>query len=122
MLINIIEEYNVRLLSTKIYWDKPSLREAYKSFWAEYKKLDSLKDNNYDEYVKKKEILFVRNDLQKVFANENKYYKIIKFYKNKLVELGAMRALVDECYSEGNYTKGAKKVAKRRGRRPKVAV
>ena len=122
LLINIIEEYNVRLLSTKIYWDKPSLREAYKSFWAEYKKLDSLKDNNYDEYVKKKEILFVRNDLQKVFANENKYYKIIKFYKNKLVELGDMRALADGCYSEGNYTKGAKKVAKKKGRKPKVAV
>ena len=122
LLINIIEEYNVRLLSTKIYWDKPSLREAYKSFWTEYKKLDSLKDNNYDEYVKEKEILFVRNDLQKVFANENKYYKIIKFYKNKLVELGDMRALADGCYSEGSYTKGAKNVAKKKGRKPRVAV
>lgn len=122
LLINIIEEYNVKLLSTKIYWDKPVLREEYKAFWNEYKNLDILKDKDYDEYIKDKEILFIQNDLKKVLVNENKYYKIIKFYKNKLVELGAMRALVDECYSEGNYTKGAKKVAKRRGRRPKVAV
>lgn len=121
LLISIIEEYNVKLLSTKIYWDKPVLREEYKAFWNEYKNLDILKDKDYDEYIKEKEILFIRNDLKKVLTNENKYYKIIKFYKNKLVELGAMRALADECYSEGNYCKGAKKVAKRR-RKPKVAV
>ena len=121
LLISIIEEYNVKLLSTKIYWDKPILREEYKAFWNEYKNLDILKDKEYDEYIKEKEILFIRNELKKVLTNENKYYKIIKFYKNKLVELGAMRALADECYSEGNYCKGAKKVAKRR-RKSKVAV
>lgn len=32
LLISIIEEYNVKLLSTKIYWDKPVLREEYKAF------------------------------------------------------------------------------------------
>ena len=40
LLINIMEEYNVRLLSTKIYWDKPSQREEYKAFWNEYKKVN----------------------------------------------------------------------------------
>ena len=39
LLINIIDDYNLRLLSTKIYWDKPSDREEYKKFYAEYKKL-----------------------------------------------------------------------------------
>ena len=86
MLIGLIEDYNIRLLSTKIYWDKPSLRDEYKTFWEEYKKVDCLKNANYDEYIKEKEILFVRSDLKKVFTNENKYYRIIKFYKNKLVE------------------------------------
>ena len=37
LLINIIDDYNLRLLSTKIYWDKPSDREEYKKFYAEYK-------------------------------------------------------------------------------------
>ena len=122
LLINIIEEYNIKLLSTKIYWDKPALREEYKTFWNEYKKVTALKETNYDEYIKEKEILFVKNDLQKVYINENKYYKIIKFYKNRLVELGEMRELLDSYSSEGNYTKGAKKVKKKRGRKPKVAV
>ena len=30
MLIEIINEYNVKLLSTKVYWDNPEIREDYK--------------------------------------------------------------------------------------------
>ena len=63
MLITLIEDYNIRLLSTKIYWDKP----------------------------KQKEILFVRNDLKAVETKPEKYVKVIQFYKQKLVELGVMR-------------------------------
>ena len=105
LLINIIEEYNAKLLSTKIYWEKPAQREEYKKFWDKYKEIEKLKDKNYDEYIKQKEILFIRSDLAKVATNENKYYKIIKFYKNKLVELGVMRKLYNSYTSEGNYTK-----------------
>ena len=109
LLINIIEEYNAKLLSTKIYWEKPAQREEYKKFWDQYKQIEKLKDVDYDEYIKQKEILFIRSDLQKVSSNENKYYKIIKFYKNKLVELGVMRNLYNSYTSEGEYTKVAKK-------------
>ena len=112
LLINIIEEYNAKLLSTKIYWEKPAQREEYKKFWNKYKEIEKLKDKNYDEYIKQKEILFIRSDLEKVYTNENKYYKIIKFYKNKLVELGVMRKLYNTYTSEGEYTKVAKKAKK----------
>ena len=93
LLIKLIEEYNIKLLSTKIYWDKPSDREEYKEFWKKYQKISELKGINNAEYNEQIEILFITNDLKKVYANDNKYYKIIKFYKNKLVELGAMRNL-----------------------------
>ena len=112
LLINIIEEYNIKLLSTKIYWEKPSQREEYKKFWDKYKEISKLKDSNYDEYLKQKEILFVKSDLEKVLTNENKYYKIIKFYKNKLVDLGVMRKLYNSYSSEGEYTKVIKKRTK----------
>ena len=105
LLINIIEEYNVKLLSTKIYWEKPSQREEYKKFWDKFKEIEKLKDSNYDEYIKQKEILFIKSDLEKVYTNENKYFKIINFYKNKLVELGVMRKLYNSYTSEGQYTK-----------------
>ena len=112
LLINIIEEYNAKLLSTKIYWEKSAQREEYKKFWDKYKEIEKIKDKNYDEYIKQKEILFIKSDLSKVYTNKNKYYKIIKFYKDKLVELGVMRKLYNSYTSEGNYTKVSKKCNK----------
>ena len=72
LLMNIIEEFNAKLLSTKIYWEKPAQREEFKKFWDSYKEVEKLKDTDYDEYIKQKEILFVRNDLKQVNTNENK--------------------------------------------------
>jgi len=102
LLIKLIEEYNVKLLSTKVYWDKPEKREQYKVFWSKYKELEKIKGKK--ENMKQKEILFIRSDLKQVYSNENKYYKIIKFYKEKLVSLGAMRELKDNYISKGTYT------------------
>ena len=105
LLINLMEEYNAKLLSTKIYWEKPAQREEFKKFWDKYKEVEKLKDENYDEFVKQKEILFIKNDFSKVATNENKYFKIIQFYRNKLVELGVMRNLRNSYSSDGSYTK-----------------
>lgn len=103
LLIRLIEDYNVKLLSTKIYWDKPSKREEYKEFWHKYQEIEKLKEKDYIEYTRKKEILFISADLKEVYQNENKYCKIIQFYKNKLVELGAMKELKNAYKSEGKY-------------------
>lgn len=114
LLINLIEEYNVKLLATKIYWDKPQLREEYKAFWKQFKEINQKKDVNYIDYLQEKQILFLRNELKKVRKDKNKYYKIIQFYQTKLVELGAMQNLRNICTSEGNYKKILKpKKAKR---------
>ena len=103
LLIKLIEEYNVKLLSTKVYWDKPEKREQHKVFWKKYKELKKI--SNKKEYEKQKEILFIKSDLKQVYSNENKYYKIIKFYKDKLVSLGGMKELGNKCKTlEGQYT------------------
>ena len=62
MLINLIEDYNVKLLSTKVYWESPKQREEYKKFWNKYKEISKLKETNFIEYVKQKEILFIKNE------------------------------------------------------------
>ena len=50
--------------------------------------------------------LVITNDLKQVLKNENKYFKIIKFYKNKLVKLGVMRELKNSCTTYvGTYVK-----------------
>ena len=97
MLLTILEEYNINLLSTKIYWEKPKDREEYKKFWEEWKKADSPKN---------KEILLIKNDLRKISIDVKRYKLVINAYKNKLVELGAMRQLKNKCETkEVKYTK-----------------
>lgn len=103
LLIHLIEDYNVKLLSTKVYWDKLEKRDKYKKFWDKYKELDKLKEENPAEYIRQKEILFIRADLKEVYKNELKYEKIIKFYKNKLTALGTMKSLRNTCRSEGSF-------------------
>ena len=105
LLINIIEDYNLRLLSTKIYWDKPQEKEEYKRFWNEYKKISELKSKNYMEYSRNREILFLKRELKNVYKNINKYCRIEKFFKGKLVEYGVMRRLQNNYTSEGTYSK-----------------
>ncbi len=102
LLIKLIEEYNIKLLSTKVYWDKPEKKERYKSFWSKYKQLEVEKESKED-YMREKEILFIKSDLKELYCNENKYFKIIQFYKKKLVSLGAMKNIKDKCKSEGTY-------------------
>ena len=94
MLLNIIEEYNVNLLSTKIYWDKPKEREEYKKFWNEYKKINLIEDVKAKDL--KKEILFIKNDLKKISTEPNRYKLVINTYKKKLVELGAIKEVKDK--------------------------
>ena len=105
LLITLIEEYNIKLLSTKIYWDKPIFREEYKKFWKKYKEIDEMKNTDYMTYIKQKQVLFLQNDLKKLREDKNKYYKIIQFHQNKLVELGAMQNLKNSYVSEGHYQK-----------------
>lgn len=106
MLLNLIEDYNIKLLSTKIYWDKPQKREEYKKFWEEYNKIKKLESTSQGEYLKQKEILFIKNDLKALNEKQEKYADIIKFHKEKLVELGVMRKINNSCKTlEQKYLK-----------------
>ena len=111
MLINLIEEYNIKLLSTKVYWENIKERDEFKQFWNKYKEISKLKENDFIEYVKQKEILFIKNDMRKIEDSKTDYSKLLKYYKRKLIDYGAMRELKDSFKSEGNYVKKIKKVA-----------
>lgn len=93
ILLKIIEEYNINLLSTKIYWEKAKDREEYKKFWDKYKNINSSKEEDKEL---QKEILFIKHDLSKIEADETRYKLVIKAYKDKLVELGAMKKVKDK--------------------------
>ena len=105
MLINLIEDYNVKLLSTKVYWKTPKDREAYKKFWNKYKEVSKLKETDFIEYVKQKEILFIKNDMKNIKNETTDYSKILKYYKRKLIDYGVLRELKNSYKSEGKYIK-----------------
>lgn len=105
MLINLIEDYNVKLLSTKVYWDSPKERDEYKAFWNQYKEISTLKETDFIEYIKQKEILFIKNDMKKLENGKIDYTKILKYYKRKLVDYGVMKQLKNSYQSQGKYIK-----------------
>ena len=113
MLINLFEDYNIKLLSTKVYWENPKEREEFKAFWNRYNNVCKLKESNFIDYVRKKEILFIKNDMKQIREATEKidYTKLIKYYKRKLIDCGAMRELKDAYISKGKYIKKVRKVA-----------
>lgn len=105
MLINLIEDYNIKLLSTKVYWESPKVRDKYKKFWNKYKEISKLKENDFIEYIRQKEILFIKNDLRNLEKGKTDYTKLQKYYKRKLVDYGAIREIRNTFKSSGRYVK-----------------
>lgn len=104
MLINLIEEYNIKLLSTKVYWDNMKERDNYKKYWDKYKEISKLKDVDYVEYIKQKEVLFIKNDIKKIENSKIDFSKIITYYRRKLIDYEALRELKNQYKSVGEYT------------------
>lgn len=106
LLLDIIEEYNIRLESTKVYWDNQEDKEDYKKFWNNYKRIIKLKQKHYIEYMKQRETLFIRADMRQLRKSNSNYSKIMKFYKQKLVENGDMKSLKNTCITkQGKFVK-----------------
>jgi len=105
MLINLIEDYNIKLLSTKVYWENSSQRENFKKFWDKYQSITKLKDVDFIEYVKRREVLFMKDDIQKINNETFDYSKLVKYYKRKLVDYDAMKEIQGFKSLQGKYNK-----------------
>lgn len=103
-LVKIIEEYNLKLLSTKVYWENPEEKVKYKTFWD--KVIEVNKIENEEERYKQKLIIFLKEDIKKLYKNKRTYKKIINLHKEYLIELGAMRVLKNKCKTLENSLKG----------------
>lgn len=103
MVLNLIEDYNIRLLSTKVYWDNSKEREEFKKFYDQYKQIEKLKEVDFIKYVKEKEILFIKTDLKKIRNDKTDYSRLIKYYKRKLVDYGVMKEIREYRTEQGKY-------------------
>ena len=81
-----------------------SQRDEFKAFWNKYKEIGKLKDVDFIEYVKQKEILFIKEDIQKMKGEKTDYSRLIKYYKRKLVDYGAMKE-IQGYTTKGQYTR-----------------
>ena len=108
-LIKIIEDYNVKLLSGKVYWDNPEEKEAYKTFWNKYNQIITIEDE--EEKQKQKLIVFLKEDIKKLYKNKTKYKKIINLHKEYLTELGAMRTVINKCKTQNAQLKKIKAIS-----------
>lgn len=111
MLLNLMEDYHIKLLSTKVYWDNAKDREQFKAFNEKYKEVEKLKEIDFIQYIKEKEILFVKEDMKKLEMEKTDYSKIIKYYKRKLVDYGAMKEITTYKTEHQKYKRD--KVSKR---------
>lgn len=87
-LLKLIKNYNEKLLSTKVYWENSEERDLYKKFWNEYSNATS------DE---QREIAVLKRELHDVKENGPKAKQVRQYYKNKLVEFGAMKQYKNSC-------------------------
>ena len=110
MLLNLIEDYNIRLLSTKVYWENSKEREEFKNFFEKYKTIEELKETDFIEYVKRKEILFMKDDMRKLEEEKTDYSKLIKYYKRRLVDYGVMKELKEIRKENKKYTKSKESI------------
>lgn len=99
LLLDLLEAYDIKLLSGKVYWEKIDEREKYKRFYAEYEKAETSRE---------KEILFLKREISILDSNEENK-EIIQFYKNRLISYGVMKSLKNNCRTSNKFTKTNRK-------------
>ena len=71
----------------------------------EFSGKDGKKETDFIEYVKQKEILFIKDDLKKIHDENNKvdYSKLEVYYKRKLLDYGQIKVIKNSYKSYGKY-------------------
>lgn len=92
LLLDLIESYNVNVLSKKIYWDTEMQKEEYQKFWDKYSEFKKLERIDYAEYVRLREIHFIMDDMQKI-KGEKKYDEVRAYYRERMQQQKGFRRL-----------------------------
>lgn len=116
LLLRLADQYFDKLLAVKIYWDNNDEKKEYNVLEEKRKSLEKIREEKgLHEYDNQKQVLYIRTDMHKLETYGNKYYRILQFYRTKLVELGDMKSLKNgyqnaKC-NKYIIVKGIKKVA-----------
>lgn len=103
LLLRLFEQYNNKLLAVKIYWNRIEDKNEYMKFSEKCKALEVQRENGIENYEIKKQIIYIREDMRKLKKYNHKYYRILQFYKSRLLNLGDLKQ-IKNIAKTGKYT------------------
>ena len=95
LLLDILEEYNSKLLSNKIYWEDLEKKDKFKQFWEKFEKATN--DHEKEIYLLKREVSIIDT------KNNEMMQDLVKYYKDKLIKYGAMKEIKNSCKSHKSF-------------------
>lgn len=92
LLLDLIENYNLNVLSKKIYWETDKEKEDYKKYFDKYQEFKKLERIDYAEYIRLREVHFIMDDLKKI-KSEKKYDELKVYYRERMKQQRGFRKL-----------------------------
>lgn len=92
LLLDLLESYNVNVLSKKIYWDTDLEKEEYIKFFNKYTEFKKLERIDYAEYIRLREVHFIMNDLSKI-KEDKKFDELRKYYRERMIQQKGFKRL-----------------------------
>lgn len=92
LLLDLIESYNVNVLSKKIYWETDMEKEEYMKFWNKYTEFKKLERIDFAEYVRLREVHFIMDDMKKI-KDDKKYDEVRNYYRERMKQQRGFRRL-----------------------------
>lgn len=92
LLLDLLESYNVNVLSKKIYWDTDLEKEEYVKFFNKYQEFKKLERIDYAEYIRLREVHFIMDDLAKI-KGDKKFEELRKYYRERMIQQKGFRKL-----------------------------
>lgn len=93
LLLDLLESYHENILDKKVYWDTQSEREAFKKVKDEFLECKKLERIDFDEYKRRREIIFVTLELKKLKNVKKKYEKLKIYYIDRMKQLHGLKEL-----------------------------
>ena len=98
LLLRLMEQFNDRLLSVKIYWDNNEDKKIYAQINERRKQIEAMTATQGQHKTDiQKQILYIRSDIKMLERHGDKYYRILRFYRDRLVKLGDMKRMNNSC-------------------------
>lgn len=91
LLLDLLESYHGNVLSQKVYWETQKEREAHQKIWGELKESKKLERIDYDEYKRKREIIFLKDELKILKETKSKLDKLKIYYIDRIKQLHGLR-------------------------------